>query len=290
MPWRCARPIEARQRGSRDGFSHGRGPPSARRTARGSRQRPTRRLADAAGVAGPSVPRASVTDSLCLLRWRRADVAKNKLNFLRWLVTWPQKMPGPSRRRSLAGSHSLARSCRHSLGDHAVGSSASADDDVPELPDYDVVTLGPPGDLRARAEPPRLDWGKRRRERVRRRGRPRVRAVRRARALELALAKEYERYWRCRTPRSSPAMRAPQVAAIVKWAATAPSRMPCRRTASPPAAPSPTSFAYGARGDGESRPGRAAPRQASRGGGGAGRVSRGVRGGRVRQHHRSRGS
>ena len=94
--------------------------------------------------------------------------------------------------------------------------AAAADDDVPELPDYDVVTLGP---LETSALALSLrGWTGGSDD-----ANAYVAAVDRGYVLfgahapsELALAKEYERYWRLSDAAQLPGVRAPQVYAIVE--------------------------------------------------------------------------
>ena len=94
--------------------------------------------------------------------------------------------------------------------------AAAAGDDVPELPDYDVVTLGP---LETSALALSLrGWTGGSDD-----ANAYVAAVDRGYVLfgahapsELALAKEYERYWRLSDAAQLPGVRAPQVYAIVE--------------------------------------------------------------------------
>jgi hypothetical protein len=94
--------------------------------------------------------------------------------------------------------------------------AAAADDDVPELPDYDVVTLGP---LETSALALSLrGWTGGSDD-----ANAYVAAGDRGYVLlgahapsELALAKEYERYWRLSDAAQLPGVRAPQVYAIVE--------------------------------------------------------------------------
>ena len=94
--------------------------------------------------------------------------------------------------------------------------AAAADDDVPELPDYDVVTLGP---LETSALALSLRGWKGGSDDAN----AYVAAIDRGYVLlgahapsELALAKEYERYWRLSDAAQLPGVRAPQVYAIVE--------------------------------------------------------------------------
>jgi len=94
--------------------------------------------------------------------------------------------------------------------------AAAADDDIPELPDYDVVTLGP---LETSALALSLRGWKGGSDDAN----AYVAAIDRGYVLlgahapsELALAKEYERYWRLSDAAQLPGVRAPQVYAIVE--------------------------------------------------------------------------
>ena len=97
-----------------------------------------------------------------------------------------------------------------------VRAGAAADDDAPELPDYDVVTLGP---LETSALALSLRGWKGGSDDAN----AYVAAVDRGYLLlgahapsELALAKEYERYWHLSDAAQLPGVRAPQVYAIVE--------------------------------------------------------------------------
>ena len=126
--------------------------------------------------------------------------------------------PGAAQRRSDGRAARVLTAPR--LREMAPGprgrAAAAADDDVPELPDYDVVTLGP---LETSALALSLrGWTGGSDD-----ANAYVAAVDRGYVLlgahapsELALAKEYERYWRLSDAAQLPGVRAPQVYAIVE--------------------------------------------------------------------------
>ena len=126
--------------------------------------------------------------------------------------------PGAAQRRSAGRAARVVVAPR--LREMAPGprgrAAAAADDDVPELPDYDVVTLGP---LETSALALSLRGWKGGSDDAN----AYVAAVDRGYVLlgahapsELALAKEYERYWRLSDAAQLPGVRAPQVYAIVE--------------------------------------------------------------------------
>ena len=126
--------------------------------------------------------------------------------------------PGAAQRRSdgRAARVVVAPRLREMAPGPCVRAGAAADDDAPELPDYDVVTLGP---LETSALALSLRGWKGGSDDAN----AYVAAVDRGYLLlgahapsELALAKEYERYWRLSDAAQLPGVRAPQVYAIVE--------------------------------------------------------------------------